>query len=174
MPLDYTDERWVERRKEIFKRDNFQCCNCGSADNLNCHHKKYGETLWGVPDEWLETLCNECHIKRHLLEREIRLMSCSEFFLFSEKMRLSPVENMLTFRDIFERENRTVEQWNDFAHENLTAVEKDAFLLRKALGEIANAPIPEFDCEFRLAFQEITQYANDAYSGVSFKLQITP
>lgn len=60
------DNRWIEKTKEIKKRDNFKCKKCGSKKNLHVHHLKYRSSIpWKTPDKWLITLCKKCHKKEH-------------------------------------------------------------------------------------------------------------
>lgn len=70
--IDYkeqmNDPRWVERSREIMKRDNFTCQLCGkSHTKLNVHHIRYikGKDYWDYPDELLMTVCETCHQKIH-------------------------------------------------------------------------------------------------------------
>ena len=70
--IDYkellTTVEWRERRKPVLARDDFKCQGCGSLDGLEVHHQKYGRGClpWEVPDEWLTTLCWDCHRLRHI------------------------------------------------------------------------------------------------------------
>lgn len=62
------DPRWVEKSREIMKRDNFTCQLCGkSHTKLNVHHIKYikDKDYWDYPDELLMTVCEVCHQKIH-------------------------------------------------------------------------------------------------------------
>ena len=73
----YSTEEWAAKREKIFRRDRYRCTNCESDEKLQCHHKRYpgdGNFVWQVPDDWLETLCEDCHKTRTLIEREIRMM----------------------------------------------------------------------------------------------------
>lgn len=70
--IDYkeqmNDPRWVERSREIMKRDNFTCQLCGKNHvRLNVHHIRYikGKDYWDYPDELLMTVCETCHAKIH-------------------------------------------------------------------------------------------------------------
>lgn len=70
--IDYkeqvNDPRWVERSREIMKRDNFTCQLCGKSNTkLNVHHIKYikGKDYWDYPEELLMTVCEVCHQKIH-------------------------------------------------------------------------------------------------------------
>lgn len=62
------DRRWQKRRLEILERDGFKCAYCGSVDNhvqLHVHHRAYlpKTALWDYPEEYLTTLCAECHAR---------------------------------------------------------------------------------------------------------------
>jgi 5-methylcytosine-specific restriction endonuclease McrA len=56
------DPRWEKKRLEILYRDNNICQQCGDSGN-QIHHKEYlmGREPWDYPDEYLITLCHECH-----------------------------------------------------------------------------------------------------------------
>lgn len=58
---------WKQKRLVILKRDNFKCQHCSQKDNLQVHHKKYikGKMPWEVPNNYLITLCSNCHTKEH-------------------------------------------------------------------------------------------------------------
>lgn len=65
----HTDE-WQSRRREILRRDNYTCQECGAkgCDNtLHVHHKGYVSSLlpWEYPDDALITLCESCHQEVH-------------------------------------------------------------------------------------------------------------
>lgn len=60
--------QWKKRRDEILERDGYRCQWCGSAENLQVHHKCYfknsrGEMFppWEYEDKYLITLCGDCH-----------------------------------------------------------------------------------------------------------------
>jgi hypothetical protein len=56
------DPRWQKKRLKILERDNFECQNCGSEDNtLHVHHYKYTKTPWEIDQNYLVTLCKDCH-----------------------------------------------------------------------------------------------------------------
>lgn len=60
------DPRWQKKRLEIFKRDDFACLKCESKDKtLHIHHLFYFEEIepWDYPEEFLLTLCEDCHIE---------------------------------------------------------------------------------------------------------------
>lgn len=61
---------WVyDRNRELaMQRDRYQCVNCSSRSNLQCHHKVHRGMAGGWRDDRisnLETLCNECHAREH-------------------------------------------------------------------------------------------------------------
>ena len=61
------DKRWVYKRFEIMKRDNFKCLKCSDNKNLQVHHTKYtnGKMAWEYKAYILLTLCDSCHTKHH-------------------------------------------------------------------------------------------------------------
>lgn len=53
---------WQKKRLKIFERDDFTCRHCQAKDQtLHIHHFKYDGRPWEVEDEYLITLCWECH-----------------------------------------------------------------------------------------------------------------
>jgi len=77
------DPRWIHKRDEILMRDNNTCQRCHNEslesymflnryeariiNYLNVHHLKYvGTYPWETPDEYLITLCLDCHEQDHL------------------------------------------------------------------------------------------------------------
>lgn len=69
------DERWKIKRREIIQRDNHQCLNCKSSENLQVHHRQYHFQIkfrkykdpWDYPNVLLITLCKACHQRGHQL-----------------------------------------------------------------------------------------------------------
>tara|TARA_R110000868_G_C10415439_1_gene722774 strand:+ start:140 stop:559 length:420 start_codon:yes stop_codon:yes gene_type:complete len=61
------DKRWVAKRQSILERDNRICTKCGSSKLLHVHHIHYidGNKPWEVPNKYLTTLCNKCHLLAH-------------------------------------------------------------------------------------------------------------
>lgn len=59
------DSRWLEKRKEVLELDGNRCRRCLTKQNLQVHHKVYisGAEPWQYPDEFLITLCADCHKK---------------------------------------------------------------------------------------------------------------
>lgn len=57
------DPRWQKKRLRALERDDFTCQRCGEKNKpLHVHHKRYRGEPWDVPDAWLETLCEDCHM----------------------------------------------------------------------------------------------------------------
>lgn len=84
------DPRWVEKSREIMKRDNFTCQLCGkSHTKLNVHHIRYikGKDYWDYPDELLMTVCEVCHQKIHGKYLNKRKIKHTVFYncLFNDK-----------------------------------------------------------------------------------------
>ena len=71
------DPRWQKKRLEILNRDDWACSLCHSkVDTLTVHHKDYilNTEPWDYPDDYLLTLCEDCHEKeggREVLEKSI-------------------------------------------------------------------------------------------------------
>lgn len=70
-------KQWDVRRRQILERDDHCCQDCLRGKNkrlpleLHVHHKSYinGLMAWEYSDDYLITLCDECHQKVHgLLE----------------------------------------------------------------------------------------------------------
>jgi len=60
------DPRWQKKRLEIFNRDDWKCLNCGATTKtLIVHHLKYDGDPWKVENEFLKTLCEDCHELSH-------------------------------------------------------------------------------------------------------------
>jgi len=70
----HQSQDWRDKAKEIYKRDNYTCQECGKDANqlrkmglkLHCHHKegiKTGKKLFDNNN--LITLCEECHSREH-------------------------------------------------------------------------------------------------------------
>ena len=53
---------WQKKRLQIFERDNFICQSCKSTDQqLQVHHILYSKNPIETLDEYLITLCENCH-----------------------------------------------------------------------------------------------------------------
>lgn len=64
---------WFIKRKQILDRDDNQCKNCGSRNNLVAHHRQYHflkrkndfKLPWEYNNHYLITLCYDCHTIGH-------------------------------------------------------------------------------------------------------------
>ena len=67
---DYPDD-WDERRKRVYKRDNYQCQNCGARGGpygdteLHAHHIQPKNKGGSHRLRNLEALCQRCHDAAH-------------------------------------------------------------------------------------------------------------
>ena len=67
----YKTYTWETKRKEILKRDNFECQMCkaegGFSKATTVHHIKHYDKFpeLGLTDENLISLCSSCHNKVH-------------------------------------------------------------------------------------------------------------
>lgn len=52
-------------RDEVFKRDGYQCVQCGSRFMLSCHHKEHRSQSGVHSLENCITLCIKCHEGEH-------------------------------------------------------------------------------------------------------------
>jgi 5-methylcytosine-specific restriction endonuclease McrA len=52
-------------RKQVLKRDNWRCQNCGRQQNLEVHHKKMRSQGGNDSCVNLITLCHSCHANEH-------------------------------------------------------------------------------------------------------------
>lgn len=69
------DPRWQRKRLEILNRDNWTCQNCHSVDKtLHVDHQRYEgrKPPWEVDNDFLQTLCEDCHRRITLLRRYIQ------------------------------------------------------------------------------------------------------
>lgn len=55
---------WDERRRAVFRRDDFTCQKCGARSGLQCHHLESGPSRSHAIDK-LITLCESCHEDVH-------------------------------------------------------------------------------------------------------------
>lgn len=52
---------YAELRKQVIERDSWRCRNCGTADNLQVHHRNWRSRMGNDCLENLITLCVSCH-----------------------------------------------------------------------------------------------------------------
>jgi hypothetical protein len=90
------DPRWQKKRLSILNRDSFTCQHCGSKENtLHVHHLVYLKSTdpWEYKDEYLLTLCFECHKQEEVLKERVNkiiegiILSCNT---------ICPVHNLLS------------------------------------------------------------------------------
>lgn len=68
------DPRWQKKRLLILQRDDWTCLFCGSKDkNLQVHHTIYQRREpWDYPDQYYQTLCEDCHeIRQELTDKAV-------------------------------------------------------------------------------------------------------
>ncbi len=69
--FDYTCARWIRKRKEILRRDGYQCQECrrfGRArEAVVVHHIKHADEFpeLAFDSKNLVCLCSACHNKAH-------------------------------------------------------------------------------------------------------------
>ncbi len=74
------DPRWQKKRLQIMERDGWRCTECGDPNTtLHVHHLLYlpGREPWEYYDEFLITLCEDCH-EREVHEDNVAIL---EMFL---------------------------------------------------------------------------------------------
>lgn len=76
------DPRWQKKRLEIMQRDEFTCSVCGDTESpLVIHHYKYDGEPWEVDDEYLATMCWNCHEEEHTLieaaRKQLKELTCA-------------------------------------------------------------------------------------------------
>ena len=81
---------WQKKRLLILSRDNWTCLDCRSKDKqLHVHHLVYNKNgnPWDVPDDWLVTVCFDCHKRRHS-KNKILNKKISKVFKNKRKYRM--------------------------------------------------------------------------------------
>ena len=71
------DPRWHQRRLQVLIRDKYKCQKCSHKSKSNeVHHVVYvyGWEPWDYPDEYLMTLCRDCHEEETQDNKEIKEM----------------------------------------------------------------------------------------------------
>ncbi len=60
------DPRWQKKRLEIMNRDDFKCVYCNNNElTLHVHHLRYSKEPWNINNDYLITLCENCHDEEH-------------------------------------------------------------------------------------------------------------
>lgn len=98
------DVRWWVRRNEILERDDFCCQDClrgpsklSTYIQLQVHHIKYFDGLmaWEYADEFLITLCKDCHEKMHGLIPDMRDERQKPVFVYGiRNLKSQPVRHI--------------------------------------------------------------------------------
>lgn len=95
------DPRWQKKRLQVMNRDQWACVHCNQSENtLTVHHCRYSGEPWDIDDQFLMTLCMDCHKTRQEAENDAKLMVAqisslmgpNEFHEFVE--RLASVVNI--------------------------------------------------------------------------------
>jgi len=64
------DPRWQKTRLRVMERDGWRCVHCrDTGNNLQVHHTMYAKDPWSVDDQFLITLCEDCHHDLHENEK---------------------------------------------------------------------------------------------------------
>lgn len=69
--MDYKTQiksgKWLRKRDNILKRDDYKCTCCGNENDLHVHHLYYERNLkaWEYDNETLKTVCGKCHDMLH-------------------------------------------------------------------------------------------------------------
>lgn len=97
------DPRWQKKRLEIFNRDEWYCRLCqDNEQTLHVHHLFYqkGKEPWEYENEYLITLCSNCHEEetstRYAIERALCLELAKKGFMTSELINISEGFHELT------------------------------------------------------------------------------
>lgn len=90
------DGRWQLKRTEIMQRDIWACCEChrlaSCGVTLNVHHRFYKRVTnpWEYENDWLETLCEDCHEKREraieIFHRAFLSSSTGELLIWAKRI----------------------------------------------------------------------------------------
>ena len=95
----FRDSRWQQKRLEVMERDQWKCQSChkgGEGVTLNVHHIYYekGKDPWEYENDLLITWCEDCHTKRHKIQKNIlRSLACQEMW------HLDHIDTMLADAD---------------------------------------------------------------------------
>ena len=85
------DPRWQKQRLQILERDGWACRICLDTETtLHVHHRIYvkGVEPWGYHEDWLVTLCEDCHQgeTEDRPQAEHRMCEVMRFFVFSSEL----------------------------------------------------------------------------------------
>ena len=64
---NYKDQRWIALRNEILAKNNGECAQCKSKDDVEVHHLRYLRygKIWDSPPKDLICMCKKCHKQIH-------------------------------------------------------------------------------------------------------------
>lgn len=60
--------KWYAKRDQVFRRDDWRCVRCGTAENIQCHHISR-ERMFNEELTDLVTMCRRCHDSRHEVDK---------------------------------------------------------------------------------------------------------
>lgn len=113
--------KWQKKRLEIFNRDNWKCCDCGTGTTqLEIHHTDYFEGMqpWEYPNDMLKTLCHSCHQEeRNRPKHEAYLLQAfrSAGFTAFELLAISAMlYNVRAFKTFLNNHINTFKRTNTF------------------------------------------------------------
>lgn len=71
---EYRTTKWKNLRDRILYRDGYKCRECGRTEpevRLSVHHLHYhsNKHIWEYTDDYLITLCDGCHCRKHGIKR---------------------------------------------------------------------------------------------------------
>ena len=89
----YKDPRWQKKRLKVLEYNNFNCRDCETTTKtLHVHHPIYkkGHKIWDYETEELMCLCEDCHSRHHIIDREIEevVADFSVCFAFDSKLHI--------------------------------------------------------------------------------------
>lgn len=76
------DPRWQKKRLKILERDGWECNGCGNSETtLHVHHLHYHKNKdpWEYDDNYLISLCEDCHHIEYLKLKEEKDAFCDAF-----------------------------------------------------------------------------------------------
>jgi hypothetical protein len=69
------DPRWQKKRLEILNRDEFTCQFCFDKEStLHVHHVKYSNNPWDINNQYLLSLCFDCHQSVENVKKEFKII----------------------------------------------------------------------------------------------------
>jgi hypothetical protein len=69
------DPRWQKKRLEILNRDEFTCQFCFDKEStLHVHHVKYSNNPWDIDNQYLLSLCSDCHQSVENVKKEFKII----------------------------------------------------------------------------------------------------